>query len=125
MVVEAETDYQEHRITELEAENEQLKTQLSRGVFVRELSDGELLDAYRDCMAQWCVLAEDPEPNGIRACIAEATKLPDGAQRFTQPISVAGVLGYESADGAESLQLALPDGPGVFHIVFVPEVTNG
>jgi hypothetical protein len=51
--------------------------------------------------------------------------LPEGAQRFTQHITSAGVLGFESVDGVESLQLALPDGPGVFHVVFVREVTGG
>jgi hypothetical protein len=87
-------------------EVEQLKARLSRGVFVRELSGptfqriwGAHFDAGNGVF--------DHQPYG-EACIAEATKLPDGAQRFTQPISAAGVLG-----------------PGVFHVVFVPEATGG
>jgi hypothetical protein len=85
------------RIDELE-DQVMADAHLSRGVFVRELSHDELGNITADVRRLPGII------DVIRACIAEATKLPKGAQRFTQPISAAGVLG-----------------PGVFHVVFVPE----
>jgi len=107
---------QAKRIAELEA-------QLSVSVFVRDLSDEELLtiraDRWRDAHNR--EEADETEAAAIRACIAAATRLPEGATRATQRINGAGCLGFESSDGSESVALALPDGPAVVHIVVVPD----
>ncbi len=108
----------------LSAENEELKAQLARGVFVRELSDEELWDVFRsgrDAAARFMQHSSVENMAGVRACIAAATRLPDGATRVTQRISGAGCIGFEGSDGSESVALALPDGPAVVHIVVVPE----
>jgi hypothetical protein len=148
MVVDAEkfaTDDQEHRIIDLETENEQLrentaalsraiasygsisdeveqlKARLSRGVFVRELSGptfqriwGAHFDAGNGVF--------DHQPYG-EACIAEATKLPDGAVRWTGTVRVAEVGDARAVSVANGIaEMDLPAGSsGVLHIVFVPE----
>lgn len=108
------------RIAELEA-------QLSRGVFVRDMSDEELWDVFRagrDAATRPMQHSSIENMAGARACISAATKLPEGAVRWSAEVEVEELGGSRAVSVSNAIaEVDLPEGSkGRLHIVFVPEV---
>lgn len=107
------------RIAELEAERERLRSGLEALGADHEAaieSAGNLTEHIAELEAENAALKA--------ALSGPVVRIPDGADSVLQRITRGGTVGFESGDGIESLALLLPDGPGLLHVVFVPEGTR-
>lgn len=102
------------------------KAQLSRGVFVRDMSDEELRDVFRagrDAATRPMQHSSIENMAGARACIAAATKLPEGAVRWTLGRVFIDETGVSpSVDANIEACEDIDEGVYSLHIVFIPEV---
>lgn len=110
------------RATAAEDRMKELEAQLSRGVFVREMSDEELLDICDAHAFEPLVDVDQARLKCVRACIAAATKLPEGSVRWTEDAYVRDRVVYDSEDRpVDGIEVDVADSGGVIHHVYVPE----